>query len=92
MYEAALIDDQDNSFYICSNSTSRESVGAGLPHHPEQAWLDGHPVEKGITRQFVVTPVGKGTTVEEQADRLADEGRGVRRIPGARQARMLQLR
>jgi hypothetical protein len=33
---------------------------------PEQPWLDGYAIEKGIIRQFVAAPVGKGMTVEEQ--------------------------
>jgi hypothetical protein len=33
---------------------------------PEQPWLDGYCVEKGIIRQFVAAPMGRGITVEEQ--------------------------
>jgi len=33
---------------------------------PEQPWLDGYVVAKGIIRQFVAAPIGKGATVEEQ--------------------------
>jgi hypothetical protein len=33
---------------------------------PEQPWLDGYCVEKGVIRQFVAAPLGKGITVEEQ--------------------------
>ena len=32
---------------------------------PEQPWLDGYCVEKGIIRQFVAMPLGKGYTAEE---------------------------
>ena len=38
---------------------------------PEQPWLDGFCVAKGIVRQFVAMPLGKGYTVEEQ---LTGEG------------------
>ena len=33
---------------------------------PEQPWLDGYCVEKGVIRQFVTMPLGDGYTVEEQ--------------------------
>jgi hypothetical protein len=33
---------------------------------PEQPWLDGFCVEKGVIRQFVAAPMGQGITVEEQ--------------------------
>jgi hypothetical protein len=33
---------------------------------PEQQWLDGYCVEKGIVRQFVAMPFGDGYSVEEQ--------------------------
>jgi hypothetical protein len=33
---------------------------------PGQPWLDGFCVEKGIVRQFVAMPLGKGYTAEEQ--------------------------
>jgi hypothetical protein len=33
---------------------------------PKQPWLDGYCVEKGVIRQFVAAPMGKGVTVEEQ--------------------------
>ena len=33
---------------------------------PEQPWLDGYCVEKGVIRQFVAMPLGAGYTVEEQ--------------------------
>ncbi len=33
---------------------------------PEQPWLDGYCVEKGIIRQFVAMPLGEGYTAEEQ--------------------------
>jgi len=33
---------------------------------PDQPWLDGYCIEKGIIRQFVAAPLNKGFTVEEQ--------------------------
>jgi hypothetical protein len=33
---------------------------------PEQPWLDGYCVEKGLIRQFVAMPLGAGYSVEEQ--------------------------
>ena len=33
---------------------------------PEQPWLDGYCVEKGVIRQFVAMPLGSGYSAEEQ--------------------------
>jgi hypothetical protein len=33
---------------------------------PEQPWLDGFAIEKGVIRQFVAMPLGDGYSVEEQ--------------------------
>ena len=33
---------------------------------PQQPWLDGFAVEKGVIRQFVAMPLGTGYSVEEQ--------------------------
>lgn len=33
---------------------------------PEQPWLDGFAIEKGVVRQFVAMPLGDGYSVEEQ--------------------------
>ncbi len=41
---------------------------------PEQPWLDGYCVEKGIIRQFVAMPLGAGYTVEEQLTSAAEHG------------------
>ena len=41
---------------------------------PEQPWLDGYCVEKGLIRQFVAMPLGKGYTAEEQLTGLAEYG------------------
>lgn len=41
---------------------------------PDQPWLDGFVVEKGIIRQFVAMPLGAGYSVEEQLTGKADFG------------------
>jgi hypothetical protein len=33
---------------------------------PEQPWLDGFCVSRGVIRQFVAMPLGAGYTAEEQ--------------------------
>jgi hypothetical protein len=41
---------------------------------PEQPWLDGFAVEKGVIRQFVAMPLGDGYSVEEQLTGSAEWG------------------
>ncbi len=41
---------------------------------PEQPWLDGYCVEKGIIRQFVAMPLGSGYSAEEQITGKAEYG------------------
>lgn len=41
---------------------------------PEQPWLDGFAVEKGVIRQFVAMPLGDGYSVEEQLTGEAEWG------------------
>ena len=41
---------------------------------PEQPWLDGYCIEKGIIRQFVAMPLGSGYSVEEQLTQTAEHG------------------
>ncbi len=41
---------------------------------PEQPWLDGFAVEKGVIRQFVAMPLGAGYSAEEQLTGGADIG------------------
>ena len=41
---------------------------------PEQPWLDGYCVEKGIIRQFVAMPLGEGYSAEEQITGAAEFG------------------
>jgi hypothetical protein len=41
---------------------------------PEQPWLDGFAVGKGVIRQFVAMPLGSGYSVEEQLTGKAEVG------------------
>ena len=41
---------------------------------PDQPWLDGFNVGKGVVRQFVAAPLGDGVTVEEQLKGTTDVG------------------
>ena len=41
---------------------------------PDQPWLDGFCVEKGLIRQFVAMPLGESYTVEEQLTGEAEHG------------------
>lgn len=41
---------------------------------PEQPWLDGFVVEKGLIRQFVAMPLGSGYSAEEQITGEAEHG------------------
>ena len=41
---------------------------------PEQPWLDGYVVEKGLIRQFVAMPLGAGYSAEEQITGKAEHG------------------
>jgi len=41
---------------------------------PAQPWLDGYCVEKGVIRQFVAMPLGRGYSAEEQITGRADVG------------------
>ena len=41
---------------------------------PEQPWLDGFSIDKGLIRQFVAMPLGQGFTAEEQLTGKAEFG------------------
>ena len=41
---------------------------------PDQPWIDGYCVEKGLIRQFIAMPLGEGYTVEEQITGAAEHG------------------
>ena len=41
---------------------------------PDQPWIDGFCVQKGLVRQFVAMPLGEGYTAEEQISGAAEHG------------------
>ncbi len=41
---------------------------------PDQLWLDGFCVKKGLIRQFVAMPLGQGYTAEEQLTQSTENG------------------
>lgn len=41
---------------------------------PDQPWLDGFCVQRGLIRQFVAMPLGQGYTAEEQISGTAEHG------------------
>jgi len=41
---------------------------------PDQPWLDGYCIQKGLIRQFVAMPLGDGYTAEEQLTGSAEHG------------------
>ena len=41
---------------------------------PDQPWLDGYSVKKGLIRQFVAMPLGSGHSAEEQVTGKAEHG------------------
>ena len=41
---------------------------------PDQPWLDGFCVQKGLIRQFIAMPLGQGYTAEEQISGTAEHG------------------
>jgi len=63
------------------NAVSGEEWQNGLHRDPQdylvapnQPWLDGYCVERGIIRQFVAMPLGAGYTAEEQLTGKAEHG------------------
>lgn len=63
------------------NAVTGEAWTAGLQREPqnylvlpEQPWLDGFAVSKGVIRQFVAMPLGGGYSVEEQITGRAETG------------------
>lgn len=63
------------------NAASGKPWSYGLEHDPQdylvlpdQPWLDGYAVEKGVVRQFVAMPLGSGATAEEQITGEAEWG------------------
>ena len=89
LYFSAESDDERNASYPFAikiatgkiNAVSGKEWKPGLHRHPqdyavapEQPWLDGYCVEKGIIRQFVAMPLGAGYTAEEQVTGKAEFG------------------
>lgn len=63
------------------NAVTGEGWGEGLQKSPQnylvvpqQPWVDGFAVRKGVIRQFVAMPLGAGYSVEEQITGAADVG------------------
>jgi len=63
------------------NAVTGDLWSAGLQEHPQnylvvpdQLWLDGFAIKKGVIRQFVAMPLGDGYSVEEQITGKADVG------------------
>jgi hypothetical protein len=48
---------------------------------PEQPWLDGYCVEKGVVRQFVAARLGDGYTAEEQLESSQEGGIRLEAVP-----------
>lgn len=89
MYQAEALWIYFNGKYPCAikvatgkiNAVSGEAWDNGLSRDPqdyivipEQPWLDGYCVEKGIIRQFVAMPLGSGYSTEEQLTGEAEFG------------------
>jgi hypothetical protein len=63
------------------NAVSGQAWGEGLQADPqsyvvvpEQPWIDGYCVEKGVIRQFVGMPLGTGYSAEEQVTGQSEFG------------------
>ena len=63
------------------NAVTGDAWGDGLQESPqnylvlpEQPWLDGFAIRKGVIRQFVAMPLGAGYSVEEQLTGAAEVG------------------
>ena len=87
-FDSGYIEDRDTQYpFAVKIATGKisaitgESWQHGLSRNPqdylvvpEQPWLDGYCVEKGIIRQFVAMPLGEGYSVEEQITGEAEFG------------------
>ncbi len=86
-FDAAYIEDQGDYPFAVKVATGKTNAISGAPWAerlrkrpqdyvvaPEQPWLDGYCVEKGIIRQFVAMPLGAGYTAEEQLTGEAEHG------------------
>jgi hypothetical protein len=88
-FDSEYDDERDVSYpFAIKIATGKVNAVSGQPWHnglhrrplqdyvvvPEQPWLDGYCVEKGIIRQFVAMPLGAGYTAEEQLTGKAEFG------------------
>ena len=71
-----------------TNAVSGQPWGPGLSQAPqnyvvlpEQPWLDGYCVAKGVIRQFVAARLGDGYTAEEQLRGTTRGGLQLEAIP-----------
>ena len=89
MYQAEALWIQFHGQYPCAakvatgkiNAVSGKSWSTGLGQEPQdylalpkQPWLDGYCVERGLIRQFMAMPLGKGYSTEEQITGEAEHG------------------
>jgi hypothetical protein len=89
MYQSEALWLKFRSVYPCAvkvgagriDALTGEEWAEGLRSHPqnyltlpEQPWLDGFAMAPGVVRQFVATPLGGGSTVEEQITGAAEFG------------------
>ena len=70
------------------NAANGEKWSEGLQRQPqsyvvlpEQPWLDGFCVEKGVIRQFVAARLGDGYTAEEQLENSQEGGIRLEAVP-----------
>lgn len=87
-FSATHVDDRDTEYPFAVkiatgkiDAVSGKTLAKGLNRKPqdylvipEQPWLDGYCVEKGVIRQFVAMPMGAGYTAEEQVSGKAEHG------------------
>ena len=86
-FDASYIDRQGTYPFAIKIATGKSNAVSGKPWAeklrrrpqdyvvaPEQPWLDGYCVEKGVIRQFVAMPLGAGYTAEEQLTGEAEHG------------------
>ena len=89
MYQSEALWINFNSWYPCAVKVTAGKINAvtGEPYRPglhrgpqdyavvpQQPWLDGFCVSRGVIRQFVAMPLGAGYTAEEQITGAAEHG------------------
>ncbi len=87
-FDSGYIEDRETTYPFAVkiatgkiNAITGESWQHGLRRNPQdclvvpqQPWLDGYCVQKGIIRQFVAMPLGEGYSTEEQITGKAEFG------------------